>query len=260
MMKICHSLPIDATDEQGVLPASRYFPFLHEIDAVLSSMKNYIAKRTIGGITFVEIKSNSESDWNFSIRHKGNKFWMVFQLLGESLLSIGQQRKMEHQQYLAFYSAGNSLKLDVQRGKAALLLIGLKIKDIEPFAMEWRSFQLDQHVKFKSYFSINIGYRVKNILNQIQRTKHTYFSLQHRLSLFVIQLIDTYYADLIERSKSTKQADVSLFHRATDYILAHYMDEGIDIFSMARELLTSDRNRQRPCLTPYKPLGRCSDV
>ena len=244
-MKISHSLPIDPIDDQGLLPISRYFPFLSEMDTVLSSTKNYIANRNIGNMTFIEIKCNHDNDWSFNVRHKRNTFWMAFQLLGESHLSIGPNSKIEHQQYLAFYNVGNSLKLEVKRGKTSLLLIGLKIKDIEPFAMEWRSFQLDHQIKFKPYSKINIGYRVKNILNQIQRTKNTYFSLKYKLSPYVVQLIDTYHADLIERSKSTKQADVSLFHRATDYIVAHYMDEEIDVFSMAKELLTSDRTLYR---------------
>lgn len=240
-MIINHNLPIDPNDTSGSMPVSRHFPFLHEIDTVLCSTKNYIAKREIGNMTFIEIKCNPDKDWNFSVKHKRNTFWIALQVLGESHLSIAPDSKIETQQYLAFYSTRNRLDFEAKRGKTAFLLIGLKIKDIEPFAMEWRSFQLDNETKFRLYPVINIAYRIKNILNQIQRTKNSYFSLKYKLSTFSVQLIDTYHADLIERSKSLQHADVSLFHRAKEYIIAHYMDEDISIKQMISELRTSRR-------------------
>lgn len=244
-MTISHSLPIETMNTQGFLPAGRYFPFLGGPDIILSTKNNYIAKRKIGKMTFIEIKCNSDHDWNFDVQHKRNTFWMVFQLLGESYLSIDSKSKMEPQQYLSFFNAGQNLDFEMKRGKASLLLIELKIKDTKPFAMEWRYLQLNDEIKFKLHPTINIGYRIKNILNHIQRTKNSHFSLKYKLYPFLVQLIDTYHADLIERSKSVQQADVSLFHRAKEYILAHYMDEEIDINHMARELLTSDRTLYR---------------
>lgn len=244
-MKISHSLPIDPNEDQISFPVSRYFHFFNEMDAILSSQKNYIAKKSIGNMTFIEIKCNHDQDWNFNIQTKRNIFWLTFQLLGESQLSIDPGYKLEHQQYLALYNTKKNLAFEIKRGKTSLLLIGLKIKDVEPFAMEWRSFHINYETQVKLYPPINIGYRIKQILTQIQRTRYSYFSLKYKLPTFSVQLIHTYHADLIERSKSTKQEDVSLLHRAKEYIIAHYMDADIDIFSMAKKLLTSDRTLYR---------------
>ncbi|WP_164122248.1 helix-turn-helix domain-containing protein [Sphingobacterium sp. xlx-130] len=244
-MSISHSLPIDPNDNQGVLPTVRYFPFLGELDTILNSKNNYLSQRKIGKTTFIEIKCNSTEDWNFTLQHKRTTFWIAFQLLGESSISTESGSKIEQQQYSAFYNIKKKTSFEIKKGKTWLLLIGLKIDDIEPFAMEWRSFQLSYDTKFKLFPKVNIGYRIRSILAKIQRTRNSYFSLRYKLSPFVIQLIETFHGDLIEQSKSLQQADVSLFHRAKEYIIAHYMDEEIDIYKMAKELMTSDRTLYR---------------
>lgn len=240
-MKISHSLPIDPNDTQESVIASGYFPFFNEMDTIFSSTKNYIAKKSIGRMVFIQLKCNHDQDWNFNVQTKRDIFWLTFQLLGESQLSIDPKYKLEHQQYLALYNTKKNLGFEIKRGKTSLLLIGLKIKDVEPFAMEWRSFRIDYETQVKLYPPIHIGYRIKQILNQIQRTRYSYFSLKYKLSTLSVQLIHTYHADLIEKSKSTKQEDVSLFHRAKEYIIAHYMDEDISIKQMISELRTSRR-------------------
>ncbi|TDQ76611.1 helix-turn-helix domain-containing protein [Sphingobacterium yanglingense] len=236
------SIPItDTADIYGALPKGRYFTFLNEDDILLHQREGYIAQRKIGPLTFIEAKCSHSQDWQLRIGNKRPTFWMAFQLLGECRLSIGQEYKVEHQQYLALFNRKGKLDFEIKGGKASLLLIGLKLKDIEAFAMEWRHLQLHHDIKFKQYSNIHIGYRIKNTLTQIQRTKNTYFSLKLKLASLVVQLIDTYHADLIEQSKSLQQADVSLFHRAKEYIIVHYMDEDISIKQMVSELRTSRR-------------------
>ncbi len=248
-MVIRHSIastPVTNTvDTSGVLPKGRYFSFFNESDVIFHEKENYIIQRKTGQLTFIEAKCSHDQDWQLSIGNKRPTFWMVFQLLGDCRLFIGQECKMEHQQYLGLFNSKGKLDFEIKGGKTSLLLIGLKLRDIEAFAMEWRHFQLHHDIKIKHYSNIHIGYRIKNTLTQIQRAKNTSFSLKHKLASLVVQLIETYHADLIEQSKSFQQADVSLFHRAKEYIIAHYMDEEIDVFHMAKELLTSDRTLYR---------------
>lgn len=244
-MVLSHNIALtpvnNKVDTSLALPKGRYFAFLNEVDTIFHQREAFIAQRRIGEVTFIEAKCNHPQGWQLSIGNKYPTFWMVFQLLGECQLSADQKCKMEHQQYIALFNNKNKLDFEIKEGKTALLLIGLQLKDIEAFAMEWRHLQLHQDIEFKQYSNINIGYRIKNILNQIQRTKNSYFSPKYKLSSLTIQLIDIYHADLLEQSKSLQQADVSLFHRAKKYIIAHYMDEKIGIEHMVSELRTSRR-------------------
>lgn len=248
-MVLRHSIqstpPIHSAAIARQLSKGYYFTFLDENDTILHQQESYIAQRKIGQLSFIEAKCNHSPDWQLSVGNKHPTFWLVFQLMGECRICIDSTGNMEHQQYLALYNKKGNLNFEIKGGKTSLLLIGLRLKNIETFAKEWPHLQLHQDIQFKCHSSIHMGYRIKNTLGQIQRTKNTYFSLKHRLASLVVQLIETYHADLIEHSKSFKQADVSLFHRAKEYIIAHYMDEDINIQQMAKELLTSDRTLYR---------------
>src|SRR5690606_24004384 len=99
---------------------------------------------------------------------------------------------------------------------------------------EWHTLTCQGHNGRHLLPTVNIAYRNRKILEQIQRIKNTSFSLGYRLHYQTILLIETYHEDLLQYHKSAKKEDISLFHQAKAYIVAHYMDEDIDIRLMAQ--------------------------
>lgn len=244
-MLVDYSIPVihqQISTVDHALPKGRYFNFLNTADAYRCTEHHYIASRTIGDQFFLEIKGTFQDEWHFTLRPTERVFWMIFQFLGTSI-DTANGSELCHQQYRGFYSEANDTPYLLRPGKTWVILIGMLISSETQPHQEWPT--LEPAPDRSTLPTVNIAHRNKVILEKIQQIKEPHFSLRQRLDYHMIQLMETYHGDLLEYAKSNRQDDVSLFHQAKEYIVAHYMDENIDVDRMAQDLLTSKRTLYR---------------
>lgn len=248
-MILRHSLALaPPTKQSGAAhkpPKVRFFNFLQQDDFLICNSGYYLATRTIDEISFIEMKCQHADEWYLRLHNTEQTFWLAFQLLGESTIAAPQKQQLLTFEYIGFFNRDNEVQFQPTPGKMWMIWIGLEINDLSGLQKEWKLFAHDQDNTFHILPPVKILYRIRKVLEQIQQLKDSPFTLRYKLSAPVIQLLETYHRDLVEQSKAIKHADVSLFHLAKEYIRAHYMDEGINISTMAKELLTSDRTLYR---------------
>lgn len=227
------------------LPKGRYFTFLNEADTLVSTKNLYIANRKTGKLLFSEIKGSIDQNWRFPLSSTQHTFWMVFQFLGTSSIATIAHSTLAAQQYHGFFGDNDDIQYVLETGKMWMILIGMQLENTEHLDQEWQTLASGLNGDFHLLPTVKIAFRNKKILNQIQRIKDSPFSLVYKLQYQVVQLMETYHGDLREYIKSIQPEDISLFHHAKEYIIAHYMEEGINIRQMAQELLTSERTLYR---------------
>ncbi|TJY63430.1 helix-turn-helix transcriptional regulator [Sphingobacterium alkalisoli] len=243
------SLPLLAISSKpsntSLAPKGRYFNFMPEQDMLLCQKDYYIAQRKIGQLSFIEIKCSCDTDWHFTVANAHQTFWMVFQLLGNSFIDDAQKHSIEQQQYQGYFNEENTVRHHLRSGKMWMILIGLEISDIKLLSTEWRMLSAESGSQLSIRPAQKIAFRINKILQQIQHIKDSPFSLKYKLPALMVQLMDTYHADILEHARSMRQDDIPLLHQAKDYIMKHYMDEEIDIQVIADKLLTSERTLYR---------------
>ncbi|PUV21966.1 helix-turn-helix domain-containing protein [Sphingobacterium athyrii] len=231
--------------QRHTAPKGLYFNFLTAEDPILCTKDQYIASKKIGSHTFLEIAGTFEEDWNFNICNSQTALWMAFQFHGSSSIKGFNQSTLVHQQYLGYFNTDQEISYQIKSGKVAMILIGVEIEDSSSLALEWNTLQLDRLQVTQVLATEKIGYRIRKVLDLIQQTKSSAYSLSVRLQFYTSNIIELYHRDLTEQRKSAQQEDISLLHRAKAYIYAHYMDEGINIQCIAAALLTSERTLYR---------------
>ncbi|MBE8723074.1 AraC family transcriptional regulator [Sphingobacterium pedocola] len=243
------SLPLFLTSgisvNTSLVSKARYFNFMREQDMLLSHKDGYIAQRKIGQLSFIEIKCNCDIDWYFTVANAHQTFWMVFQLLGNSFIDDAQKHSIEQQQYQGYFNEENTVRHHLRSGKTWMILIGLEISDMKLLSTEWKMLSAESGSQLSIRPAQKIAFRIYKILQQIQHIKDSPFSLKYKLPALMVQLMDTYHADILEHARSMQQDDIPLLHRAKDYIMKHYMDADIDIQVIADKLLTSERTLYR---------------
>ncbi|MBD1432717.1 helix-turn-helix transcriptional regulator [Sphingobacterium sp. DN00404] len=238
-------IPNQDANVKHPLPRGRYFTFLHEADTQVCTKEQYIAYRKIGRLFFAEIKCVIDQDKQVVLNNTLPTFWMVFQLMGTSSVATATKSALDTQQYHGFFRENNDTPYVLKTGKVWLILIGMQIDNKAGFDQEWPTLASKIDESFYLLPPLKIAFRNRKILESIQRIKNVPFSLDYKLQNQVVQLMETYHGDLREHAKSIQPEDISLFHRAKDYIVAHYRDEDININRIAQELLTSDRTLYR---------------
>ncbi|WP_286857283.1 MULTISPECIES: helix-turn-helix domain-containing protein [Sphingobacterium] len=231
--------------QRHTAPKGLYFNFLTAEDPILCTKDQYIASKKIGSHTFLEIAGTFEEDWNFNICNSQTALWLAFQFHGSSSIKGFNQSTLVHQQYLGYFNTDQEISYQIKSGKVAMILIGVEIEDSSSLALEWNTLHLDRLQVTQVLATEKIGYRIRKVLDLIQQTKSSAYSLSVRLQFYTSNIIELYHRDLTEQRKSAQQEDISLLHRAKAYIYAHYMDEGINIQCIAAALLTSERTLYR---------------
>ena len=226
-------------------PKGLYFNFLTSEDAILCTQNQYIACKKLGTHTFLEVTGNFEEDWRFSISNSQTTFWLTFQFQGTSSIKDIEGSTLSPQHYLGYFNTSSEITYQTNAGKVAMILIGVEIQDTLSLAMEWSTLQLDDRQMLQLFPSQQIGYRIKKILELIQKIKYSPYSLQAKLGFHTASLMAIYHRDLLEQRKSAQQEDISLLHRAKAYIYANYRTEDINIQRIADALLTSERTLYR---------------
>ncbi|NGF56964.1 helix-turn-helix transcriptional regulator [Parapedobacter sp. SGR-10] len=230
---------------EHIIPKGRYFNFLQKEHIHIGTEHLYIASRKVDGQIFVEIKCALDKNWRIHLRQAPTTFWMAFQFFGSSSPAPSENPALGHQQYLGFFSENEDMCYHFNAGKVWMVLIGVELENPMQLSEEWHTLVYPDNNSLHLLPTVNIAFRNRKILEQIQRIKDTPVSLRYQLHYQTIQLIETYHGDLLQYQKSAKKEDISLFHQAKAYIVAHYMDENIDIRLMAQELLTSERTLYR---------------
>ncbi len=238
-------IPKQDTNAKHPLPRGRYFTFLQETDTQVCTQDQYIASRKIGQLFFAEIKCTLDQDKHVVLHNPQPNFWIAFQLMGTSSLASTSKSMLDAQQYQGFFHENTDTKYVLKKGKVWMMLIGMHMDNKTGFDQEWPRLASKVDQPFYLLPSVKIAFRNRKILETIQRIKNVPFSLGYQLQHQVIQLLDAYHRDLREHAKSIQPDDISLFHRAKDYIVAHYRERDININSMAHALLTSDRTLYR---------------
>lgn len=228
------------------IPLTRYFNFLNEKDAHIGCKDRYIASRKTGNQLFLEVKYTTSKDWHFTLQPTAKTFWMAFHFIGTTILNYKDNKTiLSHQQYTGFFEEEDRITCHIRSGKVWMVLIGTEIENTVQLGLEWKTLAPNSDVGPSALPILKINFRNKRILEHIQQIKDTPFSSAYKLQYYTICLMETLHGDLLEHAKSAQRDDISLFHRAKEYIMAHYMDEDIDIGRMAQELLTSERTLYR---------------
>lgn len=226
-------------------PKGLYFNFLESEDPVLCTKNQYIACKKIGIHTFLEVTGSFDEDWNFAISNSQTTFWLAFQFQGTSSIMDIDRSTLSPQHYLGYFNSSEEITYQIKAGKVAMALIGIEIGDSGNFALEWNTLQKDNQQTLQVFPSEKIGYRIRKILELIQKIKYSPYSLHTKLGFHTNSLITIYHRDLLEQQKSAQQEDISLLHRAKTYIYANYRTEEINIQRIADALLTSERTLYR---------------
>lgn len=231
--------------QRHTAPKGLYFNFLASEDPVLCTKNQYIACKKIGGHTFLEVTGSFDEDWNFAISNSQTTFWLAFQFLGTSSIKDIDRSTLSPQHYLGYFNTGEEITYRIKAGKVAMILIGTEIEDPSSLALEWNTLQMDDRQIPHLFPPEKIGYRIRKILELIQKIRYSAYSLSPRLQFYTASLMEIYHGDLLEQRKSAQQEDISLLHRAKAYIYANYTDEEINIRRIAEALLTSERTLYR---------------
>lgn len=231
--------------QRHTAPKGLYFNFLTSEDPVLCTKNQYIASKKIGTNTFLEVSGSFEEDWNFAISNSQTTFWLAFQFQGTSSVKDIDRSTINPQHYLGYYNTREEITYQIKAGKIAMILIGAEIEDPGNFALEWNTLQKDNQQTHQLFPPEKIGYRIRKVLELIQKIKYSLYSLHAKLGFHTAGLIAIYHRGLLEQQKSAQQEDISLLHRAKAYIYANYRTENINIQRIADALLTSERTLYR---------------
>lgn len=231
--------------EYQTIPKGLYFNFLAAEKPIRQDENQYIASKKIGIQTFLEIKGSFEKDWNFDLSNSRTTFWLAFQFLGSSSLKNIDHSTLNQQQYLGYFNTEKRITCQLKGGKAWMVFIGIEIEDPTILAQEWNSLQIDPSISTQIFPAQKIGYRIKKVLEMIEKIKYSVYSINARLQFYTTSLLEIYHGDLLEQQKSKQQDDISLLHRAKAYILEHYMDENLKVDTLVKALLTSKSTLSR---------------
>lgn len=225
-------------------PSALFLNFLTADDTSVCNGKQYIASKQLEDVQVFEIKGTFESDWHLEVLSP-NCFWLAFQFIGYSSRDAMAHTALPGNEYRGFYSLADLHKIQIKAGKTWMVLLGVKLPYTTSFVSEWpllvRPTTADQ-----PYFSaINIGYRIKQIFEKIEQLHSTPYSLYSKIHHHLCLLIDSYHQDLKDKERAQHKEDIVIYHEAIDYISAHYMDEDINIDTIAEHINVSSRKVYR---------------
>lgn len=226
-------------------PAGRYFNFLRPQEALVHNAEQYIAYGDIRQLHAIEIKGTFHSDWHIDLLSPFDCFWLIFQFIGQSSRGAEPNTTLSTGEYCGFYSSKHPQDIRMRAGKTWLILLGAKIDLHRSFSAEWPLLAPPQTVAPLPFSSVNIGYRVKQILDKIEQFTHNPYSLHSKLHHHLCLLLDVYHQDLSDKARSQNKEDVVIYHEAIRYIHENYMDEDINRDIIAAEIGISPRKLYR---------------
>ncbi|HLT86974.1 MAG TPA: AraC family transcriptional regulator [Sphingobacterium sp.] len=225
-------------------PPGLHFHFLTADDCILCEKKQYVSSRRIDDLHVIEVKGTFEMDWNLDLLSP-ECFWLHFQFIGQSERDSKSHTALSDNEYRGFYSLSEAHKIQIKAGRTSMVLLGIKMDDTTSFVSEWPRL-VKPTTTDQPYFScIHIGYRIKQIFEKIQQCKDSPYSLRSNIHYHFCQLIDVYHQDLEDKGRSLHKEDIVIYHEAIDYIVEHYMDEDINIDTIAERLNVSSRTLYR---------------
>ncbi|PRD47247.1 helix-turn-helix domain-containing protein [Sphingobacterium haloxyli] len=218
--------------------------FLTKDDISVWNGKQYIASKQLQGLQVIEAKGTFETDWNLDLLSPAC-FWLHFQFMGRSERDSKLHTALSDNEYRGFYSLSEAHKIKVKTGRTSMVLLGINMNNTAALASEWPRLAKPKTADQPYFSSIHIGYRIKQIFDKIQQCKDTSYSLHHNMHYHFCQLIDVYHQDLNDKDRSLHKEDIVIYHEAIDYIVEHYMDQDINIDTIAERINVSSRTLYR---------------
>ena len=238
------SLPnVDRSTDQ--IPRSVHLNFLTADDIIRCSEKQYVAARRMENLHIMEIKGTFESDWYVDLLGQPDCFWLHFQFIGHSERDSLPHTALSTSEYSGFYSMLDAHKIRLKAGRTSMVLLGVQLPHTPKFTSEWPRLAKPITADQPYFSSIHIGYRIKQIFEKIQQCKDTAYSLQRNMHYHFCQLIDVYHQDLNDKDRSLHKEDIVIYHQAIDDIVEHYMDEDMNIDTIAERIHVSSRRLYR---------------
>lgn len=236
--------PFQTEEANDRVPPMRYLNFLQQEDRPFLDGKRYIAARQLADVQVIEIKGTFEADWSFETL-RPDYFWLHVQFTGHSERDTLPHTTLSASQYNGFYSIRDTHNIQVKAGRTWIVLLGIKIDDTATFVSEWPQFEKPTTIDQPYFYSINVGYRVRQIFEKIQQCTDAPYSLSSHIRYFLCQLLDVYDQDLKDKARSAHKEDIVIYHEAIDYIVEHYMDEDINRDTIAKSLGITPRKLYR---------------
>lgn len=193
----------------------------------------------------MEIKGTFESDWYVDLLCQPDCFWLLFQFMGHSERDSLPHTVLSASEYRGFYSMRDTHKIRIKAGRSSMVLLGVKLRNTTKFTSEWPLLAKPTTADQPYFYSINIGYRIKQIFEKIGQLLPSPYSLRRKIHASLCQLIDEYQQDLHDKARAQHKEDIVIYHEAIDYIAEHYMDEDINIDTIAKRINVSSRRLYR---------------
>lgn len=236
--------PFQTEEANDRVPPMRYLNFLQQEDRPFLDGKRYIAARQLADVQVIEVKGTFEADWSLETLGPGC-FWLHFQFTGHSERDALPHTALSASQYNGFHSIRDTHNIQVKAGRTWIVLLGIKIDDTATFVSEWPQLVKPTTIDQPYFYSINIGYRIRQIFEKIQQCTDAPYSLSSHIRYYLCQLLDVYHQDLKDKARSAHKEDIVIYHEAIDYISKHFMDQNINIDTIANHLHVSTRKLYR---------------
>ncbi|MCS4223949.1 hypothetical protein [Sphingobacterium sp. BIGb0165] len=185
--------------EYQTIPKGLCFNFLTDEKPIRQNENQYIASKKIGVQTFLEIKGTFERDWNFDLSNSRTTFWFAFQFLGSLSLKNIDHSTLDQQQYRGYFNTEKEVTCQLKGGKAWMVFIGIEIEAPTIIAQEWNTLQIDPSISTQVFPAQRIGYRIKKVLELIEKIKYSVYSMNTRLQFYTTSLLEIYHGDLLEQ-------------------------------------------------------------
>ena len=236
-------------DSKSVLKGL-YLRFLEQELHLPVSETLYAAVRETTIAKVIEIKGSSDAQQHIELPQDMETFCLIYQFIGNSLTTASGSQQLKSGQHAGYYTgADEKFICQIDRGKTWMLLVSLQGPDLDLLRSELET------LKQPPATPLPIGYRQKHLLDKIQRFKADAFMLDVKLEYHIALLLEQYKADLRENLKAAASADIALYHKAIDYILAHCTERKLTRQRIADELSVSLRTLYRAFEEKKKTIG-----
>lgn len=226
-------------------PPGLHLNFLTADDFILCEKKQYVASRQQKDMYVMEVKGTFESDWHIELPAQPDCFWLLFQFAGHSQRDKAQHTALSIDGYRGFYGMSRPQRIGIKTGRVWMVLLGLNIDNAKAFTSEWPLLKKPTTAAQPYFSRINIGYRIKQIFKKMRQFADTPYSLHGKIQDHFCQLTDVYHQDLHDKVRSLHKEDIVIYHEAIEYITEHYMDEDINIDTIAERIHVSSRKLYR---------------
>ena len=217
-----------------------YLRFLEQEPHLPVSEKLYAAAWETSVATVIEIKGSSDTLQHIELPQDTETFCLIYQFIGNSLTTASGSQQLKSGHHAGYYTgADEKFICQIDRGKTWMLLIYLSGQALERLSSELA------FIKQPPTTPLAIGYRQKHLFDKIQQLKADAFMRDTKLEYHIALLLEQYKADLRENLKAAASADIALYHKAVDYIVAHCTERKLTRQKIADALFVSVRTLTR---------------